>query len=272
MELLKISPIINLPFLYDYFFYYSSEKAPLGSVVEINLHNRKCFGLVLKVDPLLKMKKIIKESNYPLKKINQVILDFPVINYSLLKVAKFLSLYYYCSLPLALKTIFPSNLKSFFNFLKKEKPTTFPSLAKKEPKKENEININFLEITSLKNLKEKINSFFDNQVLFLAPTYFHLLYFKNIFPQGVIFQKKDGKKNFKIFKEILEGKPLLILGTRSAVFLPFQNLKAVIVVEPENVNYKSYQQKPFYNAARIAQKLAFYHQSELIFFPYESQN
>ena len=266
----KIIPITNLPFSQDYFFYYSPSKLPIGSVVEINLKNKNCVGLVLANFSVLKNKKIIKKIPYPLKKINEVIIDFPIINSSLFQLAKFISRYYYCSLPLALKTILPSNLKRFLKFLKKEPIENTFSLNKSA-----EIidfnKINFSEINDLKIIKEKVDSLsLNSQVLFLTPTLFHLKYFQEKFPQGTIFQKKD-RKSFKIFKGALEGKPLLILGTRSAVFLPFLNLKLIIVNEPENPSYKSWKQKPFYHSSKIAQKLSLYHQAELIFCsPYDT--
>jgi primosomal protein N' len=177
-------------------------------------------------------------------------------------------------LPLAFKNILPSNLKSFLRFLKEEpiENPVYKNVYKnlvflnKFKEKTDFDKINFSEINDLKTIKEKIDSLSSNsQVLFLAPTLFHLEYFQEKFSQGIIFQKKD-RKSFKIFKEIFEGKPLLILGTRSAVFLPFLNLKLIIVNEPENPSYKSWEQKPFYHSLKIVQKLSLYHQAELIFY------
>ncbi|MGB9681095.1 MAG: hypothetical protein ACPLXL_00885 [Minisyncoccia bacterium] len=262
MFLLKIIPIIRLPFQENYYFYYSSEDLKKGSIVEINFKNRNCFGLVSESAPVLKFKNLIKKVPYRLKKINKIVIDFPLFNTPLFLLANFLSQYYYCSLPLAIKTILPSNLKSFFNFLKKEQ---IDLNRLEDPKELSEIVITETRDFSL--ITKKISAYSSHyQVLFLTPTNFHVSYYQEKLPNSVIFQKKSKKENFKIFKEILEKKPFLILGTRSAVFLPFQNLKLVIVSDPENQSYKSWDQKPFYQAIRIAQKLAFYHQAELIFY------
>lgn len=48
----------------------------------------------------------------------------------------------------------------------------------------------------------------------------------------------------------------LVLGTRLAVFAPFENLGLIILDQEENINYKQYDRSPFYHTREVALKLA----------------
>lgn len=264
MYLNKVAPIINLPFKDSYFFYYSLDPLKQGAIVEINLKNRLLYGVVLRSEKLIKYKKILKEIPYSLKKISQIVIDFPVITSYQFLIARFLSEYYYCSLPLAFKTILPSSLKSFFSFLKKEvdplkiKPDNI-SLKEEKPIITQETE-NFIFI------EKKIKQYRLNQILFLTPTAFHSKFLQERLENSIVFQKNSGKKSFQVYKNVLEGNNSLILGNRSSIFLPFKNLKLIIIEDPNNYSYKSLKQKPYFNAIKIAQTLSLYSQSELIFY------
>ena len=56
----------------------------------------------------------------------------------------------------------------------------------------------------------------------------------------------------------------LILGARSAVLLPFQNLGLVVVDESHDMSYKQYEASPRYNARDAAMVLSRMHQAKVI--------
>ncbi|MEO0298536.1 MAG: primosomal protein N' [candidate division WOR-3 bacterium] len=56
-----------------------------------------------------------------------------------------------------------------------------------------------------------------------------------------------GEFNF-LFEKINSQHKRIIIGTRSAIFLPFKDLGAVIVDEEQDISYKQYDMAPFYNA------------------------
>lgn len=58
-------------------------------------------------------------------------------------------------------------------------------------------------------------------------------------------------KKWRIFQEIKEGKHNIVVGTRSALFLPFSNLKMIIIDEEHDSSYKQ-EETPVYNARDTA--------------------
>lgn len=59
----------------------------------------------------------------------------------------------------------------------------------------------------------------------------------------------------QIWQELLEGKNLLVVGTRHALFLPFTNLKTLAIDDPLNFAYQE-DQSPYYNAYPVARILS----------------
>jgi primosomal protein N' (replication factor Y) len=54
--------------------------------------------------------------------------------------------------------------------------------------------------------------------------------------------------------EAVEGKTDILIGTRSAVWIPIKNLGLVIVDEEQDESYKQYAMRPFYNAVDVAKR------------------
>jgi primosomal protein N' (replication factor Y) len=76
----------------------------------------------------------------------------------------------------------------------------------------------------------------------------------------VYHSKFSDNERVDVWRRILGGhEPLLILGARSAVFLPFHNLGLVIVDEEHESSYKQYDPAPRYNARDTAIVLASMH-------------
>ena len=108
-------------------------------------------------------------------------------------------------------------------------------------------------------INEYLNT--QHQVLFLMPeisltpqmTKRLSLYFGDKF--GVWHSKVSQKKRNEILTDFISGKIRLIVGARSALFLPFVNLGLIIVDEEHDDSYKS-AQIPHYNARDLALFLA----------------
>ena len=65
-------------------------------------------------------------------------------------------------------------------------------------------------------------------------------------------------------RTIRSGKPYVVLGTRSSIFLPFKDLKLVIVQEEHELSYKQSSPAPRYNGRDAAVMLAKVHGSDII--------
>ena len=63
---------------------------------------------------------------------------------------------------------------------------------------------------------------------------------------------------------ILSDKPKIIIGARSAIFLPYNNLKLIIVDEEHEQTYKQYEPSPRYHARDSSLVLANIHNSKVL--------
>jgi len=62
----------------------------------------------------------------------------------------------------------------------------------------------------------------------------------------------DGER-YDTWRQLLRGEPQVIIGTRSAVFLPLVNLGMIILDEEHDTSFKESQRSPTYHARQVAQ-------------------
>ncbi|KUK49904.1 MAG: Primosomal protein N, partial [candidate division TA06 bacterium 32_111] len=60
-----------------------------------------------------------------------------------------------------------------------------------------------------------------------------------------------GEFNF-LFEKIQSFEKRIIIGTRSAIFLPYKDIGAIVVDEEQDISFKQYDMAPFYNARDCA--------------------
>lgn len=220
----------------------------------ITLQRNKTFGIVMKCESAEKYKISIKQSGYQLKKIDKVIEKEPFIEALQLKFILWLADYYFASMGQVAKLFIPPDL------LKKNIPNGKIQFSGNENKNHQEL---FISNRRLDYYTEQINSALKNkkQVLFLVPNLTHLkIYNERLNRADIktiqIHGSLPKRKQFEEWEKIRSGKPLTVIGARSALFYPFNNLGLVIVDEEQNSEYKSWDQSPRYNARDAALKLA----------------
>ena len=82
---------------------------------------------------------------------------------------------------------------------------------------------------------------------------------------GVYHSKFSDAERVELWKRQLSDTPYdVILGVRSSVFLPFQNLGLVIVDEEHETTYKQQDPAPRYHARSVATVLASYHRGKTL--------
>lgn len=103
----------------------------------------------------------------------------------------------------------------------------------------------------------------NKSVLYMLPeialTEILLVRLKKIFGDAVLLYHSRINENERaeIFKSLcLSNHPVLIIGSRSSLFLPFKNLGLIIVDEEHDASYKQYEANPRYNARDAAVYMA----------------
>ena len=81
---------------------------------------------------------------------------------------------------------------------------------------------------------------------------------------GVYHSKYSDNERVEVWKGLMSDRLPLIVGVRSAVFLPFENLGLIIVDEEHEFSYKQYDPAPRYHARDVAQVLARLHSAKVL--------
>jgi primosomal protein N' (replication factor Y) len=109
-----------------------------------------------------------------------------------------------------------------------------------------------------------------NQVLYLLPeialTTQIVLRLKKIFGSalGVYHSKFSDNERVEVWNGVLTGKFRFVIGVRSSIFLPFDNLGLIIVDEEHDQSYKQQDPAPRYHARDVALMMAQMHHAKVI--------
>ena len=90
--------------------------------------------------------------------------------------------------------------------------------------------------------------------------------FRKVFSNNiaVIHSRLNAKEKYNEWKKIRDGKVKICLGTRSAVFAPFNKLGIIIIDEEHENSYKQ-TESPRYDAKDIARKRGIYNKSTVVY-------
>lgn len=75
-------------------------------------------------------------------------------------------------------------------------------------------------------------------------------YFKNEI--AILHSRLSDGERFDAWNGIRNGKYKIVIGARSAVFVPLENIKLIIVDEEHESSYKQFDSSPNYNARDVA--------------------
>lgn len=110
----------------------------------------------------------------------------------------------------------------------------------------------------------------DTQVLYLLPeialTTQIVQRLKKIFgnSMGVYHSRFSDNERVEVWNGILSGKFKFVIGVRSSIFLPFDNLGLIIVDEEHDASYKQQEPAPRYHARDVAMVLARLHHAKVL--------
>tara|TARA_Y100001970_G_scaffold294151_1_gene447567 strand:+ start:60 stop:2003 length:1944 start_codon:yes stop_codon:yes gene_type:complete len=252
--------IFNFPFTYN-----SKIKGKIGNLVEVPFGSKKEIGVIWKKNYFepkgINIKDITKKTDYSI--------DKKLINF-----IEWFSIYNMVPIGLVLKMAIGNidkfvgvkddladfkryNQKNFF--LNKEQLEALKFLEKTE----NKFDVSVLQGTTgsgktivyFERLKKIIKK--NKQALVLLPEIFLTNDFKSRFEDFFGFEpaiwhsKITPKQKRIIWKKVISNKIKIVVGARSALFLPFKNLGIIVVDEEHDASYKQ-DEGVIYNARDMA--------------------
>lgn len=81
---------------------------------------------------------------------------------------------------------------------------------------------------------------------------------------GIYHSKFSDNERVEVWKGIVDGKYSFVIGVRSAIFLPFDNLGLIIVDEEHETSYKQHDPAPRYHARDMAVMMAYLHKGKTL--------
>ncbi len=81
---------------------------------------------------------------------------------------------------------------------------------------------------------------------------------------GIYHSKYSDNERVEVWQGVQEGRFSFVVGVRSSIFLPFDNLSLIIVDEEHESSYKQYDPAPRYNARDLAVVLAHLHHAKVL--------
>ncbi len=197
-----------------------------------------------------------------LKEILSVLDKEPVLNTKMLELTRWISENYLCSHAEAIKASLPAGLN------KKNYGVSFEGhredkIHRKEEKKQDKVFLLHYK-TNEKKLNILLNRISVNikkgrGCIFLVPEIAYIEGYLKVLKEkfgdcvSLIHSSLSEKKVFLNWKSIKEGKSMIALGTRMAVFSPFENLGLIIVDDEHHSSYKQ-EKTPRYDAVNVAIK------------------
>lgn len=251
----EVVPLVRLPRQQKFFDY--AVPAEIGSVtagdlVKVNFRGRASLGVVVGSK---------KKSNLagPLKPVLSL-LAAGYVSGQQLKLSQWLAEHYGVALSLAIKSCLPVLPNRRYQpgslepvrVIKKNKPArTFLFVA----------GYNQAEFKLVNSLISQVLAR-RQQLLFLLPTKSGLTDWQNKlanWPSQVWLPEDGVAKQRAVWEACRLGEAGVIMGLRSALFLPYVNLGGIIMLGAEDENYKQWDQNPRYESVEVAGQLSSYH-------------
>ncbi len=276
--ILDIVPLTRLPMSGSQSFSYLSDtELPIGTLVSIPLFRRTVEGVVLGG-----RKDFERLGNIELKKIEKV-LEESFLTAHQIELAKFISNYYISPLGIVMKNFVVKRVKTRKTTPPQPTPphriegvgivlTKEQKIAVQKITDDRLLMTKFLlfgpagagktevYIHSILEIKKKNP---DAQFLILVPektlTPQALERYGQYFPAEEIVMLSSNISKGQFYgnwQSIESGKAKIIIGTRMAVFAPFQKLSLIIIDEEQDMSYKQWDMNPRYDARTVVVTLA----------------
>ena len=276
MFIIDVIPLTNISIGQSQVFsYFSKENIKRGCLVEVLLNNRKIMAVVLKSENIALKKATIKKSGFSLKPINEIVSIKPSVPPLFFILADFIARYYFVSASLSFKAILPTKIKSLSKYINNLPTNEFKEYFKINKPLEPEQIVKIKRVCNftndfsvlVKNINKNLKK--NKQVLILVPTILHQEHYVNklqtLLEEKIYLASPDLKvKEFNSLWSLINNQEaLLVMGRRSSIFLPWQNLGLIAIIDANNTSYKSWDQKPYYNTITLANYLSLYYEAQI---------
>ncbi|GIW65379.1 MAG: hypothetical protein KatS3mg093_358 [Candidatus Parcubacteria bacterium] len=227
----------------DFFYYFTDKEIKIGSLVKINFKEKETIGYVYALENLTQKRSLLKETKLSLKPIIEIINPSPPLTQLQLKLAFWLKNYANLSLATALSMFIP-----YKSFLKINQPSIINHNLKKK-----KFGLEYQTEITINNLKNK-------KILIIVPQKSYLKFLSNqLQPDFIISNTIPQDKIFPLFTAITNEEKKIFLGTKNAIFLPWQNLDELIIYEEGSYFYKEFFKPPYFDYRKIFLKFAQLH-------------
>lgn len=268
MFLIEVIPIARLPrSLPESFSYFSQEPAPVGAIAEITVQSRTLLALVVTSSPVKNVKQQLRNASFVVRKINRIVSPHPIFNARDMAFMQWMCEFYLTNPATILRMILPSYVTQKTNFSEwEERPEierqerstirvfagpgyrkSYPDIAREALGAEAQCLVVAPEIHRSEEIAKEL---------------------KAAIPSAGIWHitgEKTPKALASVWHMIRRGEPGIIVGTRSALFFPYQKLSTIIVDNDSADSHKSWDQHPRYHVREIAKKLHDLHGGSLVF-------
>jgi len=272
----QVAPIVVVRANEKVFTYHSDKLLSIGSLVRISIGKRHRNGIIIS--------GLTTKPAFETKPIETLLTDRPLPK-QLIELAEWLSTYYATHLALVFQTILPAGMQ-------KQRRKVGKHLA---PPSRNRTNIvlNSEQSVALKAIESMASTFLLHGVTGSGKTQVYIEAAKSQAAQGkssiilvpeialtpqllaefgnhfdnllLTHSGMTEAERHKVWLTALESsKPQIIIGPRSALFMPISNIGLIVIDECHEPSYKQ-DQSPRYSALRTASILARLHNAKLIF-------
>lgn len=255
MYIIEVIPLASLPPQAPQVlsYYFDAQLAP-GAIVKAPIGRRQVLAVVIGSEALIGRKIAVKKSGFQLKKLSGIFTEIPQTSPLQLKFTAWLAKQYYSPLGLALKTVLPSFFGKKKYILPDQQKLKLPSPAKTQA-----TNFIIANSTTIADETGKILNG-SEQSLIVVPDRQMVEFFADLVKKTnkevvVIEGGLSNSKSFNIWQKISSGESCVVVGTRSALFLPWNNLTEIIVIDSDQEGYKS-DSTPKYEATEAAHFLS----------------
>lgn len=282
--LISVIPLVRVPLTRDQdFFYTSADKIPFGTLVEIPFGPRKLRGIVI-----ASKSDFERVGGMKIKRITKV-LDEKLVSREQLKLVQFISHYYLCPLGIAMKHITPPRVK--MRALQQDFPTAISTPSIRITAKEKKVLTIVSHATEmmkivlqdtdprrrqyffLRMITEIFSEGAPSQILYLVPELTaipavedlcraqfgaeNVITLHSKLSKGAFYDAWDRIRN--------NSGPQIIVATRTGLFAPYQQLRAILLSDTDDITYKQWDMNPRYDARRCSEELGKIHKCPVLF-------